>query len=398
MIIIDELLKKSDIRVGLVGVGFIGGGLARRLTAMQGFNLVIVCDRAAPKPFISGKSEIRFTADLDEALESDIDVIVDATGSVEYGVRVATGAIRRNLPLVMVNVEMDATVGPMIQRMADAAGVPITQSDGDQPGSEMNLYRFIAGMGFTPRLCGNMKFFQDHHANPETVLPFAAGQNPRTISSFADGTKMSMEQAVVGNALGWGVAKSGMSGIPYRGNIDDVEIIKEFEKIIGDGPCLVDYVLHARPHAGVFVLATNEDGYMDPYFDAYKLRRRGTNLFSFYVPYHLCHFEMPFTIARLVLLHDRVMSARHAAVDVAAVSKRDLKAGEVLDGFGGFMVRGRCENYRYAREYRLLPVGLAGSDARMVRDVQADTPLTYDDVEIPDSPAVVLRREMERIF
>jgi predicted homoserine dehydrogenase-like protein len=265
---------------------------------------------------------------------------------------------------------------------ADRAGVIISACDGDQPGVEMNLYRFVKSIGLTPLLCGNIKGLQDPYRNPTTQEGFARqwGQKAHMVTSFADGTKISFEQAIVANATGMQVAQRGMLGYEFKGHVDqmtsmyDVDRLKELNGI-------VDYVVGAQPGPGVFVFATHDDPKQRHYLNLYKLGEGP--LYSFYTPYHLCHFEVPLSVARVVLLQDAVMSPLGAPqVDVVTTAKIDLKAGDILDGIGYYMTYGQCENAEVAGTENLLPMGLA-EGCRLKRDITKDTVLTYEDVELP---------------
>ena len=134
-----------------------------------------------------------------------VDVVVEVTGSIEYAANVVIAAIEAGKHVVQMNAELDGTVGPILKLKADQAGVIYSFSDGDQPGVQMNLLRFVRGIGVTPRLSGNIKGLHDPHRNPETQRAFAErwGQKPAMVASFADGTKISYEQAIVANGNGF---------------------------------------------------------------------------------------------------------------------------------------------------------------------------------------------------
>lgn len=143
------------------------------------------------------------------------------TGSIEFAAHAVLAAIEAGKHVVHMNAELDGTVGPILKLRADAAGVIYSFSDGDQPGVQMNLFRFVAGIGVKPVLCGNIKGLHDPYRNPETQVAFAArwGQRPAMVASFADGTKISFEQAIVANGTGFRVAKRGMIGPDFRAAI-----------------------------------------------------------------------------------------------------------------------------------------------------------------------------------
>lgn len=413
MIVVDRALRAraedgDPIRVGMVGAGFLGRALARHITrSVPGIELAAVSNRTLARAeelcaeggidevelvdaitpleeaVARGKCAVTDDASLVARAEG-IDVLVEVTGTVEFAANVVLDAIEHGKHVVLVNAEVDGTVGPILKRYADRAGVILSGADGDQPAAELNLYRFVRGIGMTPLLCGNVKGMMDHYRTPETQEGFARrwGQRPYMVTSFADGSKISFEQAVVANATGMGVAERGMVGFEWEGYLDerghldlyDADRLRELGGI-------VDYVVGAKPGAGVFVLAEHEHAVEHHFLDLYKMG--AGPLYCFYTPYHLCYFEVPLTIGRVALLGDAAVAPDAGlVVDVVATAKRDLKAGETLDGIGYYTAYGQCENADVTRDERLLPIGIADGCV-LVRDVAKDEVLTYDDVEIP---------------
>jgi predicted homoserine dehydrogenase-like protein len=314
-----------------------------------------------------------------------IDAVVEVTGAVEFGAHVALRAIAHGKHVVSMNAELDGTIGPILKVHADRAGVIFTNADGDQPGVIMNLYRFVKGIGVRPVLCGNIKGLQDPYRNPTTQEGFARrwGQKPHMVTSFADGTKISFEQAIVANATGMRVAKRGMHGptVPAGTPVQEAVTWYPLDDLL-QGPGIVDYVVGAAPGPGVFVLGTHDHPAQQHYLNLYKLGEGP--LYCFYTPYHLCHFEVHNTVARAVLFGDATITPLdRPRVEVVATAKIDLKAGQVLDGLGCYMTYGQCENSDVAREQQLLPIGLA-EGARLKRDLPRDQVLAFDDVALPE--------------
>lgn len=429
MIIVDKALKEranagQPIRVGMIGAGFMGRGVALQIaTAAQGIELVAIANRhlePALRAYAeAGQGEARpvetaealaaaiaagqpaVTEDWRLLCESpDIDAIVEVTGSIEYAAHAICVAIANRKHVILMNAELDGTVGPLLKQRADAMGVVFTNVDGDQPGVTLNLYRFVRGIGVRPVLCGNIKGLHDPYRNPTTQEGFARrwGQKPHMVASFADGTKVSFEQAIIANATGMGVARRGMLGptAPAGMPIDEAAKLLQAERFV-DGPGVVDYVVGASPGPGVFVIGTIEHPMQRHYLNLYKLGEGP--LYCFYTPYHLCHFEVPNTIARAVLFGDATIAPLGApTVEVIATAKIDLKAGEVLDDFGHYMIYGQCENADLVNREQLLPMGIApGCTVR--RDVAKDEVLRYSDVELPAGRLIDrLRREQEQLF
>lgn len=418
MIIVDRALKAraeagNPIQVGMVGAGFMARGIANQIiNSVPGMRLAAIANRTvesarrcyeeagiAPDETVEAESPGQIEAAVARgryAVTGDptalcragtIDAVIEVTGAVEFGARVTLEAIANGKHVILMNAEVDGTVGPILKVEADRAGVIVTGSDGDQPGVEMNLYRFVRGIGMTPLLCGNIKGLQDPYRTPTTQQGFAErwGQDAHMVTSFADGTKISFEQAIVANATGMCVARRGMLGYDHPGHVDELTGRYDLDQLRGLGG-IVDYVVGAKPGPGVFVLATHDDPKQRHYLNLYKLGEGP--LYSFYTPYHLCHFETPFSVARAVLFGDAVMQpVAGPRVEVVAVAKRDLRSGEVFDGLGGYMSYGIAENADVTASERLLPMGVA-EGCRLRRDIARDEVLTYDDVVLPDGRAV----------
>jgi predicted homoserine dehydrogenase-like protein len=275
--------------------------------------------------------------------------------------------------------------------------VVVSALDGDQPGTQMNLVRFARGMGFEPLLCGNIKGLQDHYRTPDTQASFAEryGLNPRMATSFADGTKISFEQAVVALSTGFRVACRGMLGYEHDGHIDDMTGRYDVDQLREWGG-IVDYALGPRPGPGVFVFAAHPDARQREYLDFFKMGPGP--LYSFYVPYHLAHMEAPSSVARAVLFGDAVTTPATPTVEVITARQEDLTVGETLDGIGGFDTYGTCENAEVARDEALLPMGLS-EGCRLIRDVPKDSAIGRDDVELPPGRlADRLRAEQDERF
>lgn len=412
MIIVDQALAarhaaNNPIRVGMVGAGFMGRGLANQIVNyVPGMELVAIANRTPHKAqaaYAEAGIEHVVTVDTVAALEDaighsqpaitdnpfllcqagPIDAIIEATGHVEHGANIVMEAIANRKHVVSMNAELDGTIGPILKVYADRAGIILTACDGDQPGVQMNLYRFVRSIGLTPLLCGNIKGLQDPYRTPTTQAGFAAkwGQNPSMVTSFADGTKISFEQAIVANGTRMQVASRGMLGLEFTGHVDEMTSMYDVDELRALGG-IVDYVVGAKPAPGVFVFAAHDDPRQRHYLNLYKL---GENpLYSFYTPYHLCHFEVPLSVARAVLFSDAVLAPLDRPyVEVIATAKRDLLAGETLDGLGHYMTYGQCENFETARAENLLPIGLA-EGCTLLRDIAQDAVLTFADVALPD--------------
>jgi predicted homoserine dehydrogenase-like protein len=427
MIIVDNALRAREaegrpIRVGLLGAGFMAQGLTNQIrNSVPGMELVAIYARKTEKAMevfrYAGAEDSVLTGDLGELEDAarsgrpvvtedaallcqseHVDAIMDVTGSVELGARVALEAFAHGKHFVAMNAELDATIGPILHRYANRDGVQFSACDGDEPGLQMNLYRWVRGLGLEPRVMGNVKGLQDPYRNPDTQRGFAEqwGQNPAMVTSFADGSKISFEQTIVANATGAKVLQRGMSrGVPFDGSPLDLPSLYDAEEVRAVGS-IVDYTV-GPAFVKIFCLAEHADPKQRHYLNLYKMGEGP--LYPFWVPYHLPHFEAPSSIARVVLFADNVAPpVAGPQVEVCAVAKRDLRAGETLDEYGMFMTYGEAANAEEMSAGRYLPEGLV-EGCSLLRDVAKDDVVTYDDVELPGGRvADRLRAEQYREF
>lgn len=411
MIIVDEALKARErdgrpIRVGMVGAGFMGQGLTNQITHnVPGMRMAAVYNRHPERARhvyqYSGLNHlvnVSTQAELDAAIHDgtpviaedpyticrspEIDVILDVTGSVEFGARVLMDAFEHGKSVVLMNAEVDGTIGPILQVYAKRNGVILSACDGDEPGVQMNLIRWVKGLGLIPRVIGNVKGLQDPYRNPTTQQSWAErwGQNAAMVTSFADGSKISFEQSIVANATGFRVRSRGMSrGLKYDGSIMNIAELYDLDEIRALGG-IVDYTV-GPAGVKVFVLAEHSDPKQRHYLELYKMGEGP--LYPFWIPYHLVHFEAPNAIARVVLFGDNVAPPLDGpVVEVCAVAKRDLVAGEVLDEYGMYMTYGEAVNAEEMSTGRYLPEGLV-EGCQLTRPIAKDQVLTYDDVALP---------------
>jgi predicted homoserine dehydrogenase-like protein len=424
MIIVDTALARREaegnpVQVGMVGAGYMGRGIAVQIEKyVEGMRLAGISNRTlsrARQAYLDAGREAMIAekvSDVEDGVAKGqyvitenplllceaegIDVIIEATGDVEFSAQVVLKAIEHHKHIVLMNAELDATVGPILKVYADRAGVVITNADGDQPGVMMNLYRFVKSIGYNPVLAGNIKGLQDYYRTPETQEAFARQHHisPQMATSFADGTKISMENAIVANATGFKVGRRGMYG-PRCGHAREAVNLFPLHKMLDTG--LVDFILGAEPGPGVFVIGYNDDPVRQDYMKYFKLG--DGPLYAFYVPYHLPHLEVHLTAARAVLFHDAAVTSLAGPVcEVVTIAKRDLKAGEILDGIGGFTCYGMIDNAEVQREEMLLPMGLSNG-AVLKRDIGKDETIKWGDVDVPEGlVSLKLRKEQDSYF
>lgn len=411
MIIVDDKLisretTNNPIKVGMIGSGEMAKGMMNQITHYTpGMIIAATYSRISDKVQVvykevgikkylvtndlktandaiqNGISVITTDIELLVALEG-IDVLVEATGAIEFGASTILKAFVNGKNVLSFNAELDSTLGSILYRKSKEFGVKYSLGDGDQPGVTMNLYRYIKGMGFEPLLCGNIKGMQDRYRTPETQRTFAEswGMNPFMATNFADGTKISFEQSCIANATGMKVAQRGMLGHQSTDHVDNLTKLFDVDELKEMGG-IVDYVVGAQPSPGVFIYATSDDPISLKYLKYGKL---GTGpLYSFYVPFHLLFFDIASSICRLIDFDDPVIVPSYGpVVDVVTTAKTDLFPGDLLDGIGGFKAYGLCENHSIVENEELLPMGLS-EGLTVIKPVKKDQVLTYADVEFP---------------
>jgi predicted homoserine dehydrogenase-like protein len=411
MIIVDRALQAREeqgkpIRVGMIGAGFMARGLANQIVnSIRGMRMSAIYNRHPQKAFdayrYAGVEDVASAGTqtaLDHAVQQgravvaqewmaicrspEIDVVLEVTGSVEFGAHIILEAFQFGKPVVLMNAEVDATIGPILRVYAKKHGVILSACEGDEPGVQMNLVRWVKGLGLIPRVIGNVKGLQDNYRNPTTQKAWAErwGQNVSMVTSFADSSKISFEQAIVANATGFGVKSRGMSrGQAYNGSMMEIQKLYDIEGLRALGG-IVDYTV-GPPMVKVFCLAEHPDPKQRQYLNLYKMGEGP--LYPFWIPYHLPHFEVPNGIARVVLFGDEVAPPLSGpVVEVCAVAKRDLKAGELLDGIGMYMTYGEAANAEEMCTQRYLPEGLV-EGCKLTSNIAKDQVITYDDVELP---------------
>jgi predicted homoserine dehydrogenase-like protein len=407
--IVDTSLKKrlaegNPVRVAMVGAGYMGRGIALQIvTAMPALRLVAIANRdpsQAERAYReAGVPEVRSAAspaELERAMAegayavtddptalcraAGVEAVIETTGDVESGARVSLEALRNGKHVVLMNAETDAAVGPILKVYADRNGVVYTYTDGDEPGVAMNLYRFVDSIGYRPVCMGQIKGFLDRYRNPDTQRAFAEKhkQKPAMVASFADGSKLALESAIIGNATGF---RPGVLGMYGHRCAHVKELLDHFTPDHFGSGGLVDFVLGAEPHTGAFVIGFDDHPVKRQYMAYFKFG--DGPLYMFYTPYHLPHLQLPLSVARAVLHRDPTLTPLGAPVcEAVAYAKRDLRAGEILDGMGGFACYGLVDTYVASAAERYLPMSLS-VDCRLKRDVPKDRPLRYDDVALP---------------
>ncbi len=424
----DALIRRdSPVRVLLIGAGKFGSMFLAQVPTTPGLEVAVIADLrpdAARDACRSvGWSEERiaattFTDDAPQAIATgDIDVVIEATGHPAAGIVHASAAIAAGRHIVMVNVEADALAGALLAERARTAGVVYSLAYGDQPALIAEMVDWARCCGFTVTAAGKgTKYMPCYHAStPETVWDHygltpqqarEAGMNPKMFNSFLDGTKSALEMAAVANACDLAVPETGLA-FPPCGMDDLAHVLRpRAEGGVLDGSGMVEVVSSMERDGravakdlrwGVYVVIEAPTDYAAACFRQYGMNTDAGGRYSaMYKPFHLIGLELGISVLSAALLGQPTGSTRDWRGDVVAVAKRDLKAGEGLDGEGGGCVWGRLMPAPASLAAGALPIGLA-QDVPLTRDVAAGDTVRWSDVSIDDtSGAAGVRRSMER--
>jgi predicted homoserine dehydrogenase-like protein len=408
--------------VSVVGAGQMGTEIVCQIGEMKGMEVLAVVDltldRAAHAFDHSKKRrEVVRTdvlAEAEDALRagmrvattdhriatrlSRIEAVVDATGQAEMGAVVSLDAFDHKKHVVMMNVECDVTIGPILRRLAQNAGVVYSWAAGDEPAAILELHRFANALGFEIVAAGKGKNNPLHHdATPDTERQKAEARNmsARMLCEFVDGSKTAVEMAAVSNATGLVPDRRGMHGPRSTvAQLTQVFVPKEQGGVLSRKG-VVDFAIGVHP--GVFLIVTTENARIR---EGLVQRDMGEGpYYTLFRPFHLCSIEVPLTIAQCVIYGESSGHARGALVsECIAVAKRDLRPGDVLDGIGEFCYRGSIDLAEVARKERLLPLGLA-KGCVVKTAVPKGTVISYDHIEPQqDSVLLQLRRIQDKLY
>ncbi|MBQ6006651.1 MAG: NAD(P)-dependent oxidoreductase [Selenomonadaceae bacterium] len=434
MLNMDKKLAQREaegkiIRTGLVGAGQMGRGMVSQMVGMKGIMPAIVADikienvinafhyagikdediaktnslAEANKFMEMGKYVATENADLISTANL-VECAIDVTGVPEIGVRIATDALNNKKHVVMMDVETDVVIGPWLKKLGDKNGVIYTGSAGDEPGAVMELYCFARAMGMQVRVMGKGKNNKlDYACNPDTVLEEATRRkmSPRMLCAFKDGTKTMVEMTAMSNATGLVPDVIGGHGVVTKPGTEGIKQLNDFFKLKKDGGILnkhgvVEYVNGVAPGVFVTVATDNEE-------IAYQMQYHSMGpgpLWTLYRPYHLCNLETPLTVAKLVIDHEPTIIPLDGPVsECITVAKRDLKAGETIDGIGGYTTYGSIATAEETYKKGYVIYGLVNKKTKMLRDVPKGQLLTLDDVELDTTTQLYkTRKEQDAMY
>jgi predicted homoserine dehydrogenase-like protein len=424
----QELGKRAaagePIRVGVSGAGWIGSGFVAQVAQMQGITVPVLADHdtgAAFRAFTAvgvepgdiveastpgkasdalwaGKRVI--TGDYTLAAQLDeVDIVADVTPSPAIGAETAYACIRHGKDVVLVNIEADVTVGRILKRLAQKAGILYSVSSGDEPGCIAELWDYVITLGHEPIVIGKGKNNPlDRTATPDTVAESArlADKDPFQVASYVDGTKTMFEMTCAANAMGCLPMQRGMIGPEATQETVTQIFALEEDGGITKFPGAVDFVQGSSMAGGVFITVRVRDARIRA--DLQYLKVGKGKYCTFFRPYHLWFLEAPISVARAHLYREVWMAPLDRPVaEVMTIAKRTLVPGARLDDFGGYTFYGVIERAEIARSLNALPVGLAPG-ARVTRLVPAGEIVTWEDVQLDEESVVVkLRRQQDEM-
>lgn len=402
------------IRVGLVGCGQEGSGMVhvtRQMAGLETFAIadldlsrplhvlktlgtpessICVTDRvgAAEDALRRGHYVVTQDALLLPQLES-IDALVEATGVTEVGAQLAWHGIMHKKHVVMLNVETDVTVGLILSRLAEKMGCVYTASTGDEPGVCKQLYDFATSLGFEVVCLGKGKNNPiDFYATPDSCRAEAESKhmNPKMLAAFKDGTKTMVELAAMANATGLVPDVPGAHGAKVdTPDLNKVLVPKEDGGILSRRGCVEYSVGKVAP--GVFAIIATPDPHIRADLKFYSMG--DGPYYTLYRPFHLCSIETPQAVAEAVIYGEAVLKPQRMVAELVSIAKRDLKAGQKVDGIGGYDFFSRIYTVEAARALHGMPMGLTPG-GRVLKDVARGEPLTSDNFA-PDTTQLVYK-------
>jgi predicted homoserine dehydrogenase-like protein len=417
----------KPVRVGLIGAGKFGSMFLAQVPSIAGLEVTLICDRDIDRAKAACRTvgwdagriaRTQFSARGGDACNHErVEVVVEATGDPGAGIAHALAAIEARKPIIMVNVEADALAGPWLAAKARAAGVIYSLAYGDQPALIAEMVDWARSAGFIVAAAGKgTKYLPAYHAvTPDGVWEHygltaaearAAGMNSQMFNSFLDGTKSAIEMAAVANACDLAVPGDGLLFPPcgadalatvlrpkdLGGVLERDGMVEVVSSLARDGSAV-----QRDLRWGVYVVLKAANDYAAACFKQYGLPTDATGRYAaMYKPFHLIGLELSISVLNAALRGEPTGSCRAWRGDAVAVAKRALKAGETLDGEGGYTVYAKLIPATRSLERGALPIGLA-HHVKLTRDVAAGEILTAAGVALDSSvEAVRVRREMER--
>ncbi|WP_313758946.1 NAD(P)-dependent oxidoreductase [Tissierella sp.] len=426
MLNLNNKLKELDennkhIKVSIIGAGLMGKGMVSQMMLVKGMKPSLVVSNqisdALEAYTLAGVSQADIVIaktldDINIAMENNkyvvtditeyatkanlVDVAVDVTGVPNAGAKIAMDAIQNRKHIIMLNVEADVVVGPILNKMAKKAGVVYTGTAGDEPGAVKEIFDFAEATGFEVLAIGKGKNNPiDYDSTPDTVKEKALKSKlkPLRLASFIDGTNTMVEMAAMANATGFiPDIRGGYGPTAEVNNLPKIYSLKEDGGILNKYK-IVDYAHGIAP--GVFVVVTTSLPQVHHEMQFLKMGS-GPN-YVLYRPYHLTSLETPISIAKAYFYNEATIAPIYdrPVAEVITMAKKDLKKGEKLDGIGEYTVLGSIDTYEVAKKENLVPIGLINDNAIVKKDIKKGEFITYDMVELDASTEIYKLRKMQ---
>ena len=338
-----------------------------------------------------GTTQVALVTDLEE-----IDLIVECTGVPNTGAQVSHDALLAKKDVVVLNVEMEVTVGPILNKIAREQNLIYGVAHGDEPTECKALVDFALDLNFEVICAGKGKNNPfEPFSTPDTVRERALSKhmNPKMLCSFTDGTKTMTEMVALANTTGLELSKRGMYGPASTVKTLSQTYALQADGGILDRPGVVDYCT-GDVAPGVFVVVKSDSPYVVEELE-YLMLGKGP-YFTLYRPYHLASVEAPLSVAKAIIDRESSLFSEKLNAEVVCMTKKDLNPGDSIDNIGGFTVRGYADIAKDAKRDGLVPIGLAAG-ATVIKPIKAGELLTFDHVELADSFILKLRQQQDAL-
>lgn len=395
----------TPIKVAIIGIGSAGKGLLYQTCITPGIECIAIADIVLEKAtnaaaaFQRDFRVVHSAGDLHDTIREGLlaicedgellaqcepaDVVIDASSTIGAGGRFAITAIENQKHIVMMNSEADLIFGPYLMHLANENNVVYTSCDGDQPGVIRRLVDDLQLWGFKLVMAGNIKGFHDRYSNPTKIIPEAdkRGLDYKMCASYTDGTKLCIEMALVANAFNLKTACPGMYG-PKAEHLLDIPRLFDLDDVYKKNGPVVDYVIGTEPKGGIFAVGYCDNPFLMSMLAWIPSRLGDGPYYIFHYPYHLVGIQAMQCIAEAFLDHEALLQPKYGfKTNVYSYAKRNLKAGEKLDGIGGYTCYGLIENCADNIENPGYPICLA-EDVILKRDVPKDRKIFMEDLDV----------------
>ena len=378
--------RGQNTKVCLIGAGQMGQGIVAQLNKMDSTDLVLIIDKNEEKlnqakNRYKNNSEVSLSTNIDALDETDLDIVIEATGTPSSGAEVAAKVLNRKIHLILLNVETEATIGLALNQEAKKNNCIVTVGDGDEPVAAVELYNFAKEISMDVIAIGKGKNNPfNEYAIPKDLEEEAHRKkmNPTMLTSFVDGSKTMIEMAALGNYLDFNLDIDGMHGPDSDYESLNSIFIPESSGGILTNTNVVDFAFGVAP--GVFAIVYSEDDYVN--YEMQYLKMGKGPYWTLYRPYHLTSLEIPRTIMKIMVEKESQLSATSWNIEVVAHAKTDLKAGTNLGSIGGDYIFGKA--MKAANANGLAPLGLSENNI-LNHNVNRGDPIEINNLDMTEN-------------